>query len=182
MARPDRRSEAVEALQDRLGWRFSDRALIEEALEAGLLAQVVDASDPNFERQLAVTNEVLAEIGAADVPRLLVFNKIDRAGDGMAEVRASADLLRRWPDAVVMSARQPEDVADLRARLIAFFARDLVEGEVHVAYDRQQLRGEIYDGCQVLGERYDDRGVIFQVRTHPTVLKRLQAGSAMPSA
>jgi len=153
----------------------SFKSTLDEALEAGLLAQVVDASDPNFERQLAVTDEVLAEIGAADVPRLLVFNKIDRVGDAAAEAQATVDLMRRWPDAVVMSARNAEDVADLRARLIAYFARDLIEGEVHVAYDRQQLRGEIYAGCEVLGERYDETGVIFQVRAHPTVLERLRA-------
>jgi len=153
----------------------SFKSTLDEALEAGLLAQVVDASDPNFERQLEVTNEVLAEIGAADVPRLLIFNKIDRMGDPSAEAQATAELASRWPDAVVMSARHPEDVADLRTRLIAFFARDLIEGEVHVAYDRQQLRGEIYAGCEVLGERYDETGVIFQVRAHPTVLERLRA-------
>jgi len=153
----------------------SFKSTLDEALEAGLLAQVVDASDPNFERQLAVTNEVLAEIGAADVPRLLIFNKIDRMGDPASEARATAELALRWPDAVVMSARNAEDVAHLRARLIAFFARDLIEGEVHVAYDRQQLRGEIYAGCEVLGERYDETGVIFQVRAHPAVLERLRA-------
>ena len=153
----------------------SFKSTLDEALEAGLLAQVVDASDPNFERQLEVTNEVLAEIGAADVPRLLIFNKIDRMGDPDAEAGATAELARRWPDAVVMSARNAEDVADLRARLIAYFGRDLIEGEVHVAYDRQQLRGEIYAGCEVLGERYDETGVIFQVRAHPAVLERLRA-------
>jgi len=153
----------------------SFKSTLDEALEAGLLAQVVDASDPNFERQLEVTNEVLAEIGAAHVPRLLIFNKIDRMGDPATEAQATAELALRWPEAVVMSARNPEDVADLRARLIAFFARDLIEGEVHVAYDRQQLRGEIYAGCEVLGERYDETGVIFQVRAHPAVLERLRA-------
>jgi 50S ribosomal subunit-associated GTPase HflX len=44
-----------------------------------------------------VTTEVLAEIGAGDVPRLLVFNKIDACGDADAEARATAALLRRWP-------------------------------------------------------------------------------------
>ena len=48
----------------------SFKSTLDEALEAGLLAQVVDASDPNWERQLEVTTEVLAEIGAGDVPRL----------------------------------------------------------------------------------------------------------------
>src|SRR6266542_4437530 len=54
---------------------------LDEALEAGLLAQVVDASDPSYERHLQVTTEVLAEIGAGELPRLLVLNKIDRVGD-----------------------------------------------------------------------------------------------------
>ena len=107
----------------------SFKSTLDEALEAGLLAQVVDASDANFERQLAVTTEVLADIGATDVPRLLVFNKIDRVGDADAEAKATAALLERWPEAVVMSARRPADVARLRDRLTAFFKRDLVEGE-----------------------------------------------------
>ena len=62
----------------------SFKSTLDEALEASLLCHVVDASDPGFERQLEVTEEVLDEIGAKDVPRLLVFNKIDRGGDAAA--------------------------------------------------------------------------------------------------
>ena len=109
------------------------------------------------------------------MPRLLVFNKIDACGDADAEARATAALLERWPDAVVMSARRPADVTRLRERLVAFFNRDLVEGEVCVPYDRQQLRGEIFAACEVLGERYDEGGVTFRVRAHPAMLERLQA-------
>jgi len=153
----------------------SFKSTLDEALEAGLLLQVVDASDPNFERQLAVTTEVLAEIGAGDVPRLLLFNKIDRVGSPEAEAAATRALTERWPDALVLSARRPDDVTKLRARLVSFFNRDLVEGEVHVPYDRQQLRGEIFASCEVLEEKYDDLGVIFRVRARPELLERLQA-------
>jgi GTP-binding protein HflX len=153
----------------------SFKSTLDEALEAGLLAQVVDASAPTFERQLAVTTEVLADIGAGDVPRLLVFNKIDACGDAEAQARTTEALLARWPGAVVMSARRPADVAALRERLLAFFNRDLVEGDVRVPYDRQQLRGEIFAACEVLEERYDEGGVIFRVRAHPAMLERLQA-------
>jgi len=153
----------------------SFKSTLDEALEAGLLAQVVDASAPIFERHLEVTTEVLAEIGAGDVPRLLLFNKIDRVGDAEAEARTAAALLERWPDGVVLSARRPDDVARLRARIVAFFNRDLVEGDVSVPYDRQQLRGEIFAACEVLSERYEDDGVIFRVRAHPTLLERLRA-------
>jgi GTP-binding protein HflX len=153
----------------------SFKSTLDEALEAGLLVQVVDAADPSFERQLEVTTEVLAEIGAGDVPRLLVFNKIDRVGGPDAQSAAHRRLSERWPDAVVMSARRPVDVTALRERLIAFFARDLVEGEVHVPYDRQARRGEIFAHCEVLEERYADDGVIFRVRAHPALLDRLRA-------
>src|SRR3954467_13237204 len=74
----------------------SFKSTLDEALEAGLLAQVVDASAPTFERQPAVTTEVLADIGAGDVPRLLVFNKSDACGDAAAEEQATQALLARW--------------------------------------------------------------------------------------
>ena len=75
----------------------------------------------------------------------------------------------------MLSARRPDDVARLRERLIAFFTRDLVEGEVRIPSDRQQLRGEIFASCEVLGERYDDDGVIFRVRAQPALLEKLRA-------
>ncbi|HEY0710233.1 MAG TPA: GTPase HflX [Polyangia bacterium] len=150
----------------------SFKSTLDEALEASLLLHVVDASDPAFERQLDVTATVLRDIGAGDVPRRLVFNKIDRTGEAEAETRAK--LLARWPDGIVMSARRPEDVARLREVIIEHFSRDLVEEELRVPYDRQQLRGEIFTHCQVLGERYEDDAVIFKVRAHPLHLARLR--------
>jgi GTP-binding protein HflX len=153
----------------------SFKSTLDEALEAGLLLHVVDGSDLAFERQLEVTSEVLAEIGAGDVPRLLVLNKIDRVGDAAAEEVARKRLLARWPDAIVMSARRPSDVTALHDHLVAFFSRGLVEGEVLVPYDRQHLRGQIFSECEVLGERYQDDGVIFHVRAPAALLERLRA-------
>ena len=100
---------------------------------------------------------------------------MDRIGDSKSEGAAADDLLARWPDSFVMSARRPEDVARLRERLIAFFVRDLVAGELRVPYDKQHLRGEIFASCEVLGERYQPDAVIFDVRAHPAVLERLRA-------
>ena len=53
------------------------RATLEEAAEADVLLHVVDAANPAFVEQIAEVHNVLAEIGAADVPQVLVFNKID---------------------------------------------------------------------------------------------------------
>jgi GTP-binding protein HflX len=156
----------------------SFKSTLDEALEAGLLAHVVDASDPGFERQLEVTREVLADIGAGSIPRLIIFNKMDRTGDSAAEVAAGERLGQRWPDSLVMSARRPEDVARLRERLIAFFLQDLVAGELRVPYDQQHLRSEIFASCEVLGERCQPDAIVFDVRAHPAVLERLRTSSS----
>jgi GTP-binding protein HflX len=154
----------------------SFKSTLDEALEASLLLQVVDASDPAFEQQLAVTDRVLDEIGAAGVPRLVVFNKIDRlAPEPGAEAAASARLAQRWPEAIVMSAHRRDEVTYLRQRIIDFFARHLVEEELVVPYNRQELRGEIFTHCQVLEERYEEGGVVFRVRAAPAQLQRLRA-------
>jgi len=145
----------------------SFKSTLDEALEASLLAHVVDASDPGFERQLAVTDEVLEEIGAKDVPRLLIFNKIDRGGD--------EDALRaKYPGCVVMSARREGDVARLREAIAAFFQRDLVEAELFLPWSAQNLRGEIFASCKVLEERSEGEGAFLRVRGEAEAVKRLR--------
>ena len=54
------------------------KSTLDEVREADILLHVVDVSHPSFEEQIAVVNNILAEIGAADKSTLLVFNKIDR--------------------------------------------------------------------------------------------------------
>ena len=148
----------------------SFKSTLEEALDAALLLHVIDASDPGFERQLAVTDDVLDEIGADTVPRLLVFNKIDCVGDIAEQVEREAMLREQYPDCEVISARRPDDVSKLRRTIIAFFQKDLVEAELLLPWSAQQLRGELYASCEVLEERADGEGAIFRIRgEHDTV-------------
>src|SRR5688572_3693260 len=148
----------------------SFKSTLDEALEAALLCHVVDASDPGFERQLEVTEEVLAEIGAKAVPRLLVFNKIDRGGKE-GELRAA--LLAKYPGSIVMSARREGDIAKLREAIIAFFERDLIEAEIFLPWSAQNRRGEIFSSCKVLEERSDGEGAFLRVRGESEAVKRL---------
>jgi GTP-binding protein HflX len=145
----------------------SFKSTLDEALEASLLAHVVDASDPGFERQLAVTEQV----GARDVPRLLVFNKIDRGGD---EGKMRAALLAKYPGCIVMSAKREGDVARLREEIVAVFQRDLVEAELFLPWSAQNRRGEIFASCKVLEERADGAGAILRVRGDAEAVKRLR--------
>ena len=56
------------------------KATLEESVQADLLLHVVDTANPRYHEQIEDVNAVLEEIGAADVPQILVFNQIDRAG------------------------------------------------------------------------------------------------------
>src|SRR5438128_3361526 len=144
----------------------SFKSTLDEALEASLLAHVVDASDPGYERQLQVTHEVLDEIGAREVPRLLVFNKIDRGGD-------EAALRAKYPGCIVMSARREGDIARLHEAIAAFFQRDLVEAELFLPWAAQKMRGEVFATCMVLEERADSAGAFLRVRGEAEAVKRL---------
>jgi len=142
----------------------SFKSTLEEALDASLLLHVIDASDPGFERQLAVTDKVLAEIGAQDVPRLRIFNKIDHAGDAAAQGERESTLRATYPDCIVMSARRADDVALLREAIVEFFRQDQVEAELFLPWSAQQQRGAIFASCEVLEERADDAGAFLRVR------------------
>jgi len=151
----------------------SFKSTLDEALEASLLVHVVDASDPGFERQLAVTEEVLDEIGAKAVPRLLVFNKIDRAGDEPGQREREAALRAQFPGCIVMSAHREGDIAKLHEAIAAFFQRDLVEAELFLPWAAQKMRGEVFAICKVLEERADGEGVFLRILGEPEAVKRL---------
>ncbi len=146
----------------------SFRSTLDEALEASLLLFVVDASDPTYEAQLAVTRTVLAEIGADAVPSRLLLNKIDRVG---AEDRAA--LLAKHPEAIYLSSQSAADVAALRDTVIAFFEAAMVEEELVLPYAKQRLLGEVYENTRVLSEEYDATGRILKVRGLPGAIARL---------
>jgi GTP-binding protein HflX len=152
----------------------SFKSTLDEALDASLLLHVIDASDPGFERQIEVTDEVLEEIGASTLPRIRIFNKIDHVGDATAQSELEAALRIKYPSCIVMSARRPEDIANLRHVIITFFQQDMIEAELFLPWSSQQLRGEIYSNCQVLEERSDNDGATFRVRGQPNAVKSLQ--------
>ena len=155
----------------------SFKSTLEEALDAALLLHVVDASDPGFERQLEVTHHVLTEIGAEDVPRLLVFNKIDQVrggGDTVAQAEHEATLRANYPGCFVMSARRAQDVAQLHQAIVRFFQRDLVEAELFLPWSAQHLRKDLYASCDVLEEHADHDGAFFRVRGESDTIDRLR--------
>ena len=153
----------------------SFKSTLEEALDASLLLHVIDASDPGFERQLQVTDKVLAEIGAEEVPRIRVFNKIDHVGDQAAQAGRTAALRAAYPECVVMSARRADDIGLLREAVIEFFRQDQIEAELFLPWSAQQQRGQIFARCEVLDERADGDGAFLRVRGERRAVQALCA-------
>lgn len=152
----------------------SFKSTLDEALDASLLLHIIDASDPGFERQLEVTDDVLAEINAQDVPRIRIFNKIDHVGDAVAQAECEEALLAKYPSCIVMSACRPDDVTKLHQTIIAFSQQDFIEDELYLPWSAQKLRSEIYTSCKVLEERADDEGAFFRVLGESDALKDLR--------
>ncbi|HET7543548.1 MAG TPA: GTPase HflX [Polyangiaceae bacterium] len=147
----------------------SFKSTLDEASEASLLLHVVDASDPSWPGQLAVTREVLSEIGAHSVPSRLIMNKVDCLTD-----EAMQKLRSEQPDAWFLSAKRPADVADLRQKIIAFFESSYVHAEVLVPFSEQRLLAEMHASMNVLGTRYEEAGVFVDVRCEAAALERLR--------
>ena len=147
----------------------SFRSTLDEALEASLLLYVADASDPTFRAQLAVTRQVLGEIGAGEVPSRLLLNKVDRVAP---EVREA--LLVEMPEAIQLSAKRPDDVAALRKTIIEFFDASLEEAELLVPYDRQRVLAELHATTRVVSEGWEDEGARVRVRAEPAALARIR--------
>jgi GTP-binding protein HflX len=154
----------------------SFRSTLDEALEASLLLFVVDASDPTFRDQLAVTREVLTGIGAGDVPWRLLLNKRDRLSDA-----ALAALHAEYPDALQVCAYDPEDIRRLRELVVSFFDGEVTEEELFVPYSAHAIVQHLYDDATVLSEQHDETGTRYALRAPRGVLVRLRERVAAAS-
>ncbi len=101
-------------------------ATLQEAVDADLLLHVVDAANPNHLEQMQEVARVLKEIGAAQVPQLLVFNKLDAMDDAQLpmQLQDQIDFNGEQTDRVFVSARTGAGIAQLRAALAQRARRD----------------------------------------------------------
>jgi GTP-binding protein HflX len=97
------------------------QATLQEAVDADLLLHVVDAANPDFPEQIAQVQSVLAEIGAADIPQVLVFNKLDAIEPERRplQLEDTYDLGGVMTQRVFVSAQEGEGLRNLRQLLAA---------------------------------------------------------------
>jgi GTP-binding protein HflX len=145
------------------------KATLEETTLADLIVHVVDASETEERRIMAMhaVDEVLEEIGAGEKPRLLVLNKTDLLSEDELHEVALAH-----PEAVLVSALAGEGLEELRERIEAAFAETLTEVELLVPYSQG---GRLHELHEVAGElERTDRpdGVLVHARVPSAELHR----------
>lgn len=147
----------------------SFKSTLDEALHASLLLFVVDASDPSFRSQLEVTQSVLSEVGATDVPRLLLLNKQDRI-----TAEQKAELEKEFPDAIFLSTRDKEDILKLREKIMSYFESDMVDDDLFIPYLVQGVIGDVRAKMRVLSESYNELGVTLNVRANKDAIENVK--------
>ena len=153
------------------------RSTLEETAEADLIVHVVDGSDPEPEAQIAAVRGVLAEIGAADVPELVVVNKIDAADPVVLQA-----LRAREPGSISVSAKTGAGLAALRDVIEAALPRLETQVRVVVPYGRGDLVARAHADGEVLHAEHMADGTLLDARVPPGLAAQLEAAALTPAA
>lgn len=138
------------------------KATLEEVVQADLLLHVVDISHPLAQEQIDSVNSVLLEIGAADKPVLMVFNKMDQMGGGIPAI-----MREKYPHAVCISARTGEGIEPLLAEIGTQLRpiRDFLD--LRVPQEKAAVIARLHAVGQVVESRYGGRNARIKVRIPP---------------
>ena len=154
------------------------RATLEEAAEVDLLLQVIDCADEERQSNIEQVEKVLEEIGAADIPRLEVYNKID-----LVEARPRIDRdSEGQPTRVWVSAQQSLGLDCLLQAIADAHGEDMLQGTLALGQDQGRLRAIFYEQGVVLAERFNEQGLTeLDIRLPENDFRRLSvAGGVDP--
>lgn len=127
---------------------------LEETLSASLLVHVIDASDPERDAQIATVDAVLEEIGAGDLPRLRVYNKIDCTDESPGVEHDDSGR----PVQVRVSAITGAGIEALKSALIEAVGEGRIQAEVTLPAPMQKLRSRLFELGAIESEKINEDG------------------------
>lgn len=145
------------------------KTTLESALEADLLIIVCDISDPNFKKQLEVTQKVLTELNVEDKEKLIVFNKKDLLNDPI-----KAKITKRiYPNSFVVSSFNPDDMKDLRESIINYFLEKQEKYDLFIPYDGGVAHSTVASKTNIVITTNHERGIFYRIRVPDFIFKTL---------
>jgi GTPase len=155
----------------------SFRATLEETRDADLLLHVVDASHPMWEDQRQVVDQVLVELGLAEQPVLLVFNKIDLLTEDTL-LALQSRMTELAPAALFVSAAADGGVDPLRRALQAAVRIRRPLSEIRMSSSDGKLLAEIHRTGDVIDQRADGERLVVRARVDAALAGRLRRAGA----
>ncbi|MDB1088843.1 GTPase HflX [Streptomyces sp. ACA25] len=137
------------------------RSTMEEVGDSDLILHVVDGAHPVPEEQLASVREVIREVGAQNIPEIVVINKAD-----LADELTLQRLLRTEPRSIAVSAHTGEGMDRLLAWIDEELPRPEVELEALVPYTEGGLVSRVHAEGEVLSEEHTGEGTLLKAQVH----------------
>lgn len=147
----------------------SFKSTLEELEEADLLLHVVDASSTQAREEMAVTEQVLSELGVAGTPRITVLNKVDAIPASVDRIQAKLIA----PGSVMVSALDPSDVRKLREMILDHFKKGLEIWELVVPYGESKLESQLHANGSVEKIKHLEKGTFYRLRIDESWAKKL---------
>lgn len=131
------------------------RSTLEEVKYADLLVQVVDFSDEHYRQQMEVTEQTLKELGAGDIPMIVVYNKADKCG--------MEEIPQKKEGRIYMAAGQDCGLEELISIIQDTLYADRVETDFLLPFERGDLVSFLMENATVLKQEYTEAGVHLKV-------------------
>lgn len=141
------------------------RSTLEEAVFADILVHVCDASSEEVYSQIQAVNEVLVQIGAADIPTVTVLNKTDKVQGEMPNIKG----------AICVSAATQENLDSLKQELIRIIKSMNTEVTLMIPYSRGDVLSYIYSKCKVINQEHTDVGTDITFSAPPEEVNRIKS-------
>ncbi|MGO1769642.1 MAG: GTPase HflX, partial [Microbacterium sp.] len=149
------------------------RSTLEEVAEADVILHVVDANHPDPASQLRTVRDVVGDVGARDLPEIVVFNKADLVDESTRLVLHGLE-----PRAVFVSSRTGEGIDELRRVVEESLPVPAVEVRAVVPYDRGDLVSAVHETGQLLERRHVEEGTYVHARVSERLAAELERFAA----
>ncbi len=127
------------------------KSTLEEAVVADVLLHIVDSSNPEYENQIIVVDEVLSDIGADNKPKIIVYNKCDKKEE---------EIIKSSVSDVFISAKKKEGLDELMRAIGEIAPGKKQEMKILVPYSDGSLISELHSTQKVLSEEYTENGTV----------------------
>jgi GTP-binding protein HflX len=138
------------------------RSTLEEIGDSDLVVHVVDASHPDPGSQIATVRDVIGDVGARDIPELIVFNKADLIDEGTRLALRGLE-----PDSLFVSSRTGDGIDELQARIAAQLPEPNVRVTVLIPYSRGELVSRLHLNSRIIELEYLETGTKVTAMVRP---------------